>query len=141
MKKVLISIATLIFLFTSIYALDFFNDNGADGTLTIQLIDEIGDTVFIEEYDFINEDTLFSILSEEHFVGCADSSFNVTSNCESNMFTSRVILKIDDIETDWTNSYFAIYVNDTYSLAGIDSVNLNNDDVISFEYKLVGGDD
>lgn len=141
MKKVIVSILALVFLFASFYALNFLNENDINGTINIQLIDELGDSVFNEEFDFNKEDTLFSILSKNHIVGCADSSFNISNNCSSNIFTSRVIMKIDTVETDWINSYFAIYVNESYSNTGIDSIKLNDGDIISFEYKFVGGDD
>ncbi len=141
MKKVLISIISLVFLFASFYALDSLNENKVEGFLTIILIDEYGDTVFNEEYEFKKKDSLFDVLSKEHVVGCSDSSFNITSDCKSNIFTKRVIMKIDNVETDWQNSYFAIYTNDLYAILGVDDLNIQDGDVIRFEYRIIGGDD
>lgn len=139
MKKVIISITALVFLFASFFALEFLNENSVEGSLSIVLIDEFGETVFTNEYEFKKKDTLFDVLSKNHIVGCADSSYNISSNCDSNVFSKRVIMKIDDVETDWTNSYFAIYINDTYAILGIDDLNMYDGDIIKFEYKLTGG--
>ena len=56
--------------------------------------------------------------------------------CSSDL--SRVILQIEDIETDWNNTFIAIYENDSRSNFGIDSIVLNDGDYFRFEYSEVG---
>lgn len=140
MKKLILSIAALLILAGSFFAFSYFKDQDVEGTITIILIDEIGDTISSEEYDFTSDDTLFDLLDENYEVGCADLSYQLSSECSQNILTSRVILKIDEIETDWMNTYIAIYENDEYSLNGIDNMTLNDGDIFVFEYKVYGGD-
>ena len=140
MKKVIISVAALVFLAGSFLTISYFNKSDIEGTITITVVDEIGDTVSSKEFDFTSEDTLFDLLDQNFEVGCANSSYQLSSECEKILFTSRVLMKIDDVETDWINNYIAIYENNEYSLLGIDSIVLNDGDIFVFEYKTVGGD-
>ena len=140
MKKVLISIAALGLIVSSFLALSYFDFSDIEGTVTITIIDEIGDTISSKEYDFVERDTLYDLLNENYELGCANSSYQLSTECPSGIFSSRILLKIDDLETDWRNSYIAIYENDEYSVLGIDYIYLNDGDVFVFEYILVGGD-
>ncbi len=140
MKKLVISIFAIILVVASFIIFSQLNKNDSTGEITIIVVDEIGDTISNKTYDFTESDTLFSILDENYEIGCADSSYNITSECEILLFNSRAILQIDTLVTDWTNSYIGIYINDEYSNYGIDSISLNDGDVFRFEYKLVGDD-
>ena len=140
MKKILISCVALALIIGSFLALSFFDFSDIDGTISIILKDEIGDTISSKEYEFTNEDTLFNILEENYEVGCANSSFQLSDVCEKGMFSSRIILEIDTLKTDWRNSYISIYENGEYSVHGIDDISLNDGDIFEFEFKLVGGD-
>ena len=124
----------------SFLALSYLDNSDIEGSVTITLIDEIGDTVSSKEYDFTSEDTLFDLLNENFEVGCANSSYQLSLECDKGLFSSRVLMKLNDVETDWTSTYIAIYENDEYSLLGIDNMTLNDGDVFVFEYKIVGGD-
>lgn len=140
MKKLVISIIVIVVAAASFITFTQLNKNDPIGEITITVIDEIGDTLYSRTYEFTEDDTLFSILDSDFIVGCADSSYNITLECEEVMFGSRVIMRIEDIETDWTNTYIAIYENDEYSLLGIDSIVLNDGDTFTFKYQEVGGD-
>lgn len=142
MKKVILSVASLVLLAGSFLALSYFEKSDIEGSVTITLVDEIGDIVSNSEYDFTSEDSLFDLLNDNFELGCADSSFHLSSECDdvNLFFSSRVLMKIDSIETDWMNTYISIYENDEYSLLGIDNITLNDGDVFVFEYKKVGGD-
>jgi hypothetical protein len=132
---------------TAVLILGFFafsrTYNDVVGEITIIVVDEIGDTISadIYEIEFTESDSLFSILDENFEVGCADSSYNMTTECEPLLYGSRVILKIDSLETDWTNSYIGIYENGEYSNLGIDSISLNDGDIFRFVYTLIGDDE
>ena len=82
MKKILISCVALALIIGSFLALSFFDFSDIDGTISIILKDEIGDTISSKEYEFTNEDTLFNILEENYEVGCANSSFQLSDVCE-----------------------------------------------------------
>ena len=140
MKKALLSIAALALIILSFFALSYFDFSDIEGTISITIIDEIGDTISNKEYDFSKDDTLFSLLDENYDVGCANSSFQLSDVCEKGMFSSRIILEIDTLKTDWRNSYISIYENGEYSVHGIDDISLNDGDIFEFEFKLVGGD-
>lgn len=140
MKKILISCVALVLIIGSFLALSYFNFSDIEGTISITVKDEIGDTISNKEFDFTSEDTLFSILDENYELGCANSSFQLSDVCEKGMFTSRIILEIDTLKTDWRNSYISIYENGEYSVLGIDDISLNDGDKFEFNFKLVGGD-
>ena len=140
MKKLVYSIIILVVSFASFSVYSQLNNNDTVGEITIIIVDEIGDTVSSKTYDFTKEDTLFSILQDNYEIGCADSSYHITTVCEPLLFNSRVILKVNSVETDWTNTFIAVYENDEYSNYGIDSISLNAGDVFRFEYSLVGGE-
>ncbi len=140
MKKVLISFVALALIISSFLALSYFDFSDTKGTITITLIDEIGDTISSIEYEFNSQDTLFDILDENFSLGCTDSGYRLSTECEPKLVGSRILLKIDSLETDWRNSYIAIYENDEYSVLGIDNISINDGDVFVFQYKIVGGD-
>ena len=49
-------------------------------------------------------------------------------------------MKIDTVETDWTNNYIGIYENGDYSTYGIDLITLNDGDIFRFVFLEVGDD-
>ncbi len=138
MKKLIITSILIVFALSSFFISDLLKQNDSDGKITIVLVDQIGDIVSRESYAFDETDTLFGILKENYEVGCADSSFHLSSECQKLPLGSRVLLKIDNVETDWMNTFIAIYINDEYSNYGIDNIPLKNGDVIKFEYTVVG---
>ncbi|MCK5762198.1 MAG: DUF4430 domain-containing protein [Candidatus Izimaplasma sp.] len=141
MKKLVYSIIVIALTTASFIVYSQLNNNNdAIGEITITVIDEIGDTVSSKTYSFAENDTLFSILEDNYDLGCADSSYQLTTVCEPLMLSSRVILKIDSVETDWNNTFIAIYENDEYSNFGLDSISLNDGDIFRFEYSEVGGE-
>ena len=140
MKKVLISLVAVALLISSFLALSYFDFSDLEGTITITLIDEIGDTISSKDYEFNSGDTLFDLLDENYDLGCTDSGYRLSTDCEPKLVGSRILLKIDGLETDWNNSYIAIYENDKYSVLGIDNISINDGDIFVFEYKIVGGD-
>ena len=140
MKKLVVSLIVLIVATASFIAFSQLNKNDSIGEITIIVVDEIGDILSNKTYTFSESDTLFSILEENYEIGCADNSYQITTVCEPLLFSSRVILKIDSVETDWINTFIAIYENDEYSNLGLDSISLNDGDTFRFEYSEVGGE-
>jgi len=140
MKKLVISVVALIIVAASFIIFSQLNKNDPIGEVTIIVIDEIGDTISNKTIGFTESDTLFSLLDENYELGCANNSYQITTECERLLYSSRVILKIDSLVTDWNTTYIGIYENDEYSTLGIDLISLNDGDVFRFEYKVVGDD-
>ena len=136
MKKLLVTIIVLALASVTFwYSTTLEND--AAGEITIILIDDQGEEVLNDVYQFEAEDTLFEILNENYQVGCANATYDLSSECTESL-TGRVILQIEDVVTDWDNTFIAIYINDEYSQFGVDSISLHDQDVIKFEYTEVG---
>lgn len=107
------------------------------GSITIVVIDESETVVINDHYQYLEGDTLFSILNTHYELGCANRSYQLSDVCEPVSLGSRVLLKIDDIVTNWSNSYLAIYIDDIYSVKGLDYILLEDGSTYKFVYKGV----
>lgn len=137
MKKVVISLIVVVVFVALFLYLTISKDNDNVGEITVIITDENG----VEEsaiYGFLKEDSLFDIVNGNYEVKCANSSYGISNECNEIGFSSRVILQIDDIITDWNNDFISIYENDVYSHLGIDSIVLNDGDKFEFMYTEVG---
>jgi hypothetical protein len=139
MKKVIVLVVIVAIGF---FGYDFFSrlpEADEMGNFTIILVDENGDIVHNEVHEFYQETGLFDVLDQQYRVGCANLSYQIDETCETVFPNGHVLLKIDDIETDWYGSYIQIYVNDLPSEYGIDQIMVNNGDVYKFVYVDLGG--
>lgn len=136
MKKLIVTVAVLIFAGISFFMSDYFRQTDDSGTITIILIDQIDDTIINEEISFEEGDTFFEVLMENYDLRCANSSYQPVV-CTEDSLMGNVILVFDDVETDWNNSYIAIYIDDEYSTYGIDNIPLEDESIYRFEYALV----
>ena len=109
------------------------------GGVTIILIDEEGKEISNETYIFTEEMTIYEFLELHYEVGCADSDYKLSSECEVVSLNSRIIMKIDALETNWNNNYIQIFVNDIPAVYGVDQINLTDETVYQFEYTDLGG--
>jgi len=139
MKKVLITVFALAlagfaFWFSSL------NRNDVYGEIDIVLVNSIGETVLNETIEFEEDDSLFSVLNDNFTIACGDINYNISTECSST-FNGRVILKINDVESNWWENYLAIYIDDTYSNNGVDNIPLEDGKTYKFQYTEVGGND
>ncbi len=136
MKKWLFTAFVLVLTFVSLFILNAETVTPNSGTVTIVL--QNGNTIVKEEtVSFTSGDTLLKVLSESFDVKCADLNYNATT-CENTSLTGTVILGLDDVLTDWTHDYLAIYVDGTYSTVGVDYIMLSDGMTITFIKTNVG---
>jgi hypothetical protein len=136
MKKVVISIAVLA-VAAFVFFLNGINRNDEIGDVTIIIVNELGETLSNKEYGFTEEDSLFELLNDEFELGCADNSYKLSDDCTEKL-GGRVLMKIDSVQTDWMNTYLAIYINEEYSTLGIDNIPLVDGNTYKFEHTEVG---
>jgi len=136
MKKIVLSVAILVIV-TGLFLL--FQNRGAeyDGEITV-IVHNGSEMVSQKTLLFSEGDTLLTIIKEHYDLVCANASYKPSDECRNLLFGSPVVLEIDDIKTNWTDNYFAIYVNGTYSNLGIDIIPFKDGDIIRFEVQEVG---
>lgn len=136
MKKLIMTIIVLTLAGIGFFFYDNMQAPVEPGDITIQIVDENDLIISENTYSFDEEDTLLGILDDYYDIACANNNYQ-PSTCNPDSIFGTVILEIDDIKTNWTVDYIAIYINDKYSTFGIDSIVLTDGDVYRFEYTLV----
>jgi len=107
------------------------------GEITVVLYDEnslVSETVI----EFEAGDTLFEILNESYEITCMNNSYEPDPSCEVASFSGvsgRIILEIDSLKSNWTDSYIEIEINGEKSNYGIDALKFEDEDVIGFRLK------
>lgn len=137
MKKILYSILVLGVAGIGFLISGQLSRSNHDGTLTIVLIDEDGETVIDEAIPFDEGDSMIDILEEQYSIQCGDSSYNPTT-CSDLPSFGRVLLTFEEVETDWWTTFLAIYIDDVYSVSGIDDIEPTDGTVYRFEFTEVG---
>ena len=140
MKKLIYSLVIILVSITSFFMYQYLDANDVDGTITVIVIDESGNEIINDEIGFLLEDELFDLIETSYEVGCANSNYKLSDDCEATVLQNRVLLKINEVETDWMNTYIAIYVNDEYSTKGIDLIPLKDGNTYTFKALEVGDD-
>ena len=69
------------------------------GGIKIEVVNDLGEVVVRDSYDFIEETSLYDILHDNYTVGCASSSYDLDYSCNYESFNSHIVLAIDDVET------------------------------------------
>mgnify|MGYP006916092309 FL=1 len=124
-KSLIIKIViSLVILVAAILTVHFINkkikDNSkskSDGVITVIVIDVNEIEVSHEDLSFSKDDTLWDILLD---------FYGDTLVYEENELYGIKLLGICNINTDFVNSYLALYVNDGYSNYGISSIPLED---------------
>ena len=139
MKKVLIVLVVIIAgYFSAAYFLTPV-EGDVEGGVTIILIDEFGNEISNETFDFESEMSLFELLNIEYDISCADSGYQADETCDFEQLGSHIILEIDELQTDWNSSYIQIFVGETASNFGIDRIMLEDNTTYVFKYVDLGG--
>jgi len=129
MKKVFLSLL-LIGLAIVAYRLIPTINGDDEGVVSFKVMDE-SSTLIESELTFDETMTLFELLDEYYDIKCANNNYGIDDNCQERPM-GRVILVIEDIETDWTSSFFQIRINGEPSNYGVDSIEVNDGDDIVF---------
>lgn len=136
MKKVIITIIAIGVAVSAFFVQDMLRQNDELGTITIELINEQEERTSTD-IEFTEEDDLLMLMQAHFDVECADMNYQKTS-CENTRMGGNILLRIDQLDTDWTNDYIAIYVDGEYSNYGIDDILLMDGSTYTFEYTEVG---
>lgn len=110
-----------------------------DGEVTIILID--GETEISRNTHAFNEgDTLYDLLSKNYQIYCADRNYQKDDMCAPVAFaeiTGRILLGINDLESNWSDTFIQIQLNGAPATAGMDQLQFTDQDEISLVLKTV----
>ena len=94
------------------------------GTITIEIV-TLDNKVNKREFNYKEGDSVWSIIKENYIVRFSETQTGVW------------LYHIDDVKTDFTTTYLAIYVDDVYSNYTIDGIKIKDGLVVSLrETKL-----
>jgi hypothetical protein len=139
MKRIVLSLFAIIILISSglFFGTQFIAQT--DGDITIVLMDD--DTeISRQNHAFKSGDTLYDILSANYEIYCANRQYQKDEACDPVTFTDitgRVLLGIDDLESNWTDTFIQIQINGTPATAGMDQLAFADQDVITLILKPV----
>jgi hypothetical protein len=158
MKKVIITLGVIIamsviYFFVSSY--NPYDEGDLEGHMTVMVINRHGETVIDDAYAFYNDDTLYDILNRNYHVESKSMELTIwnENTLSFNQVSSRIILSIGDVETDFETAYLKISIKrpvvdapGTYDTevakTGVDGLPLYDDATYIFEYERIsiGGD-
>ena len=158
MKKIIITLSVIIamaviYFFVSSY--NPYDEGDSEGQMTVVVINKHNNEVINDTYAFYNDDTLYDILNTNYIVESRSMDLNIwnENTLSFNQVSSRIILSIGAVETDFETAYLKISIkrprNDdpgTYDIevakTGVDGLPLYNDATYIFEYEniSIGGD-
>lgn len=113
-----------------------------DGEITFVLVDAEGKEVIHDTlaYKKTREDgsktTILDILRDNYRVVCADSNFQPDETCPKQAI-GHLILQIEDVSTNFFDSYLAIYHNGVYATWGISTIEFADGDRVEIRYTKV----
>lgn len=119
--KIAVAVIVLAIAITTIVIYKSQQEPAAEisGTVTVELVPLSGESV-TKELEYQTGDTLFGLLTENFEVTYEEDQFGV------------LLYGIDQIQTDFINTYVALYINGAYSNYGISSISLEDGAVYSF---------
>jgi hypothetical protein len=129
---------SLIILVLTAYVLTpFFNlENQTTGTIMITIIDN-NDQIKTEEIGFTEGESLFEVLNNRYTLECASVTYQPDATCSHTMMGSHILMSIDDLKTNWTNTYIEILVDGERSMYGIDLIELQDNMAITFQFQTI----
>ncbi len=138
-QKILISIVALIIIGVIYYYLGDFSPSSVDdngeiaGEIQFELIDENDQILIDDRLTFYEEDTLFTLLNRNYSIVCADQNYQPDPSCSHTFIGGRIILAIEGLESNWTDTVLTIYINDSLALEGVSKITLEDEDKITIK--------
>lgn len=135
-KYIKISVTVILIILSLITVKILLPDQKAlsDGKITFILLDENEQEVINEIVEYNEGETLYDIISRNYDVVCADVDYNVDSTCSYNSPFGKAILEIENVKTDWYNSFLALYINGEYAVYGVSKLPYEDGDIITFKW-------
>lgn len=132
MRKIWVTIGSMVLLAAALFIYDLSLEPNSAGTLTLTL-SEAGVLVQEADHNFTEDDTLYTLLERHYDIACADPSYAPSDACEPLSFSGvegRILMHVNELETDWFTSYLEISVNGNKANYGIDQLPLKDGDII-----------
>lgn len=109
----------------------------AIGTIQFLLFDEDESMVIDDQINIYQGDTLYTVLDRHYEIVCADRQYQPDPSCSHRFLNGYVILGIEGIESNWTDTVLSIYVNDYLSNYGVSMIDLEDGDLIVIRKRQV----
>ncbi|MGM0435668.1 MAG: hypothetical protein ACQEQA_01315 [Bacillota bacterium] len=135
--RIVYTILALGFIVGLFYILYDEGEATGEGSIDITVYDQSETVVSSESHLYYEGDTLFKVMDRHYELTCADTQYNPDDTCETTFAGSHILLGIDDVMTDWTNTFLYLEVNDTMATRGVDDVKLEDDNDYAFYVRNV----
>lgn len=140
MRKIIFSIAVIGVLLGIYFMVSQPKNGDESGFISIVVINQEGTEIINDTFVFDEEKSLYSLLYEEYNIGCANMSYLLDTTCDHSFINGHILLQIESVSTDWTNSYLRIMIDDIESNYGVDFIMLEDGVTYKFIYTELGGD-
>jgi len=101
------------------------------GSIAFSLYNEDDSLLIDERLTIYESDTLYSVLSRNYDIVCANQQYQPDASCSYRFINGYVILAIEDVDSNWSDTVLSIYVNDQLSNYGVSMIELVDGDVIT----------
>lgn len=141
--KIFISIILLACLGLTIY---YLSDKSPEAVVTDEAIGEIQFKLFDESQSLVvdnslaiyKDDTLYTILNRNYDITCADQRYQEDNTCSYKFIFGYAILGIEDISTNWYDTYLSIFINNELAVIGVSGLIPEDGDLI--EIKVISSE-
>ncbi|MFP4478170.1 MAG: DUF4430 domain-containing protein [Candidatus Izemoplasmatales bacterium] len=141
--KIIISLLLIAVLAMTMYYISDRSNDGVDtseppqGDIYFKLYDEKQDLVIDDTLSFYKDDTLFTLMNRHYDLVCADKNYQADDTCSHKFIYGRILLGIEDVQTNWYDTVLSIYVNDSLSTKGVSLIELSDGDVITIRKTVI----
>ncbi|MDA3932521.1 MAG: hypothetical protein PF513_07275 [Tenericutes bacterium] len=135
--KIIISFVLIAILAITIYLISDRSDDDVNtggepqGEIYFELYDEFQTLVIDETLSFYEEDNLFTLLNRNYDLVCANGDYEPDDSCSYRFLYGRIILGIEEVDSDWYSTVLSVYINDNLSTKGVSLTELSNGDNIT----------
>ena len=98
-----------------------FNEDDVKGSIVFKLYDENDSLVINDELEFSEGESIYNILNRNYTLKIIESAG-----------IGKAIIEVNEYKTNWTDNYFAFYVDGGYSNYGVEGVKAKDKMEIKF---------